>query len=252
MNIRATYKTMMKDFLKSAVIYYSVMLAVLLLGLIALLVFDNGNGSMGMNFDLSGYIFIFVFGLNSFKENFKFFNQNGVSRKTFYITRVAVLVSATLTMVVLDRILFTLISFINMKGFSVVYMFDFVTEITKDTVAISFATVQHSFKEILGISLASLCTYMTFYGMGCFINLVFYRLGNFGKTIVGAGVPVFCLILLPLADNILLNGAIGREFMKLVNFTFSSIGNISLVFILISLACMVFTYFLMRRAPIKN
>jgi len=250
MNIRATYKTMMKDFALGATIFYSIILVTSLIGILVLLIFKSENGSVGMNSDFSGYIFIFVMGIISFKENFKFLNQNGVSRKTFFISRVAVMVTSALIMVAIDRFLYSVLSLIKINNFSVVYMFDFYTGIEQN--GGGFITAQHSVADILGISLASLCAYMAVYGLGCFINLVFYRLGNFGKTIVGAGVPVFCIILLPLTDNLLLNGALGRVFMKFINYTLSSLGNISLVFALISLACMVFTYFLMRRAPIKN
>ena len=240
MNIRATYKTMMKDFARGAAIYFSIMIAFMLIGICLLLVIDT-DGDVGMNFDMSGYVFFFVFSLNSFKENLKFFNQNGVSRRTFYISRITVMVSAALIMMLMDRLLHTILSFVKIDNFSAVFVFDLFGKME-----------QNNLVNILKAMLASLCTYMAAYGLGCFINLVFYRLGNFGKTIVGAGVPVFCIILLPLTDNLLLNGALGRVFMKFINYTLSSLGNISLVFALISLACMVFTYFLMRRAPIKN
>ena len=250
MNLRASYKTMIKDFVMSAAIYYAVMLAVTLAGILMLLIFGSENGSMGMNFDFSGYVFIFVLGLNSFKENFKFLNQNGVSRRTFYISRVAVMVSAALIMVLVDRFFYTALSLIKIKNFSVVFISELYIEVFEDGIQISGN--QGPIVNVFRAMLASLCAYMALYGLGCFINLVFYRLGNLGKALVGAGVPVFFIIVLPVVDNILLNGVLGRAFMELINFTFSSLGNISLVFFVIALSGMVFTYFLMRRAPIKN
>ena len=93
-------KMNIEGIMKSAIIYYSIIICIII-GLIA--VSDGRSTMSGM--ELSTVIFIFVCGLNSFKSNFYFAKSNGISRKTFIKGLLISIIPIALVMSIIDIII---------------------------------------------------------------------------------------------------------------------------------------------------
>lgn len=94
----------------AVVVYYTVLAAIALL-----LISISGSGSEVSGLSSSSIIFIFVVGLNCFKQSFLFSQANNLSRRTFYLAAVLSLVGLAVIMsacnFVLDSILGRLASY---------------------------------------------------------------------------------------------------------------------------------------------
>ena len=73
---------------KPLLIYYAIIFFLLLASFLTTEVFlhISANGTTINGIEISSMIFIFVCGLNSFKEPFRMFLQNGLSRKTLFLS----------------------------------------------------------------------------------------------------------------------------------------------------------------------
>jgi len=231
MNISAPYRYQIKSFCVSVSVYYSVIVLISVASLILALFLPNGT--VGMNIDISGFIFIFIFALNSFKENFFFFSQNGVSRKNFFASRLLVMLSSAAIMAAGDQLLYALFSLLKRDNFLV-----------------------NSIYEISGIGFTwavvlAFAACLSFHSIGNFITLVFYRLGTFGKVLVGAGVPILILLIIPVVDNFLFNGTLMSSIWGFMVYIFAAPERILLMLLADFVIFMTFSWLLMRRAVVK-
>lgn len=249
MKILAPYKYQLNEFKKSGITYYLTLIAVTLLSMASVIFTDDGI--ISMTYDAVGVIFIFVYGLCSFKENFYLFSQNGVSRKRFFISRLAAMASIALIMTFADQALYSLIFLIHrsMPNYYAFSLFGASLEMYAEN-----GTLNAAFYANRGFQamLVTFFAYLASYGLGSFINLVFYRLNAFGKVIVGAGVPVLLLIVLPVIDTTLLSGLMGTYLLQFFSFAFASPGSMVITFIAAAAAFMALSWLLMRRAVIKK
>lgn len=223
-------------------IFYSIMFSILLLTTSSFALFGSGAAEVRGN-DMASIIFIFVLGLTSFREDFRFCLANGVSRKTqFKGFIVAILVIAGL-MAVIDTIYTNLFSALvpYYSFFSMIY-----GHIGPDEA--------ETFLFRIDGLLWSFFLYAAFAILGYFITLVYYRSNLLMKLIVSIVPPVLLFILLPywafvnqtisdsligLIDLILGLGSIPNPYSAMLSF--------SVFFILFSAG----SYWLMKRAPIK-
>lgn len=149
----------------------------------------NGN-------DFATMIFIFVLGLNSFKENFFMFMQNSRSRKTLFLSYLASLAPVCGVMAVIDNCLG--IAGDKLGLFKTLYLSAF-----RDFAGSMLLTL------LIGI-LWSFCIYLFWALSGYLITNFYYRAGKGLKILVSVGVPGFLFVGLPLIDTHLTNGVIGK------------------------------------------
>ena len=207
-----SFQYQIKDVTRTVVIYYIVVVCVLVLSnaLAAVAVSMYGAGGMvtlgsntGFVFAVS-VIFLFVLGLNTFKENFGMLLQNGCSRKSVFWGRNLTAATLALCMGLADTLLSGLASVV-MRGVSGANYYGAVFSIASPTGAFSQMSVP--LQILLGIPL-NVAAYLFYITLGYFITILFYRLNRTGKILVGAGVPVFVFIVLPVIDGLLLNGSV--------------------------------------------
>ncbi len=212
-SVLSSFQYQLRDTTRSVVIYYIVIACVLVLSnvLIAtaasihgaggMMVFETGTGFVFM----ASMIFLFVLGLNTFKENFGMLLQNGCSRKSVFWGRNLAAATLALFMALADTLLSGLASLVA-RGISGADYYGAFFAIASSTGA-SFSQMAVPLQILLGIPLA-FAAYLFFITLGYFITILFYRLNRTGKIIVGAGVPVFFLIVFPTIDALFLNGGI--------------------------------------------
>ena len=152
-------------------------------------------------------ITIFVVGLNSFKENFKFFSANGVSRKTQLCSTIASLgiLSAVFALIdTINGIIFTHVMvyrpmLVQAYGPRYGYALDVYPYSNSSPVL----TAQILAEDFLWL----LCTCFFVSMVGLWITTLFYRMNRGLKIAVGIAVPVLLLNGLPFLDELYFGGA---------------------------------------------
>jgi hypothetical protein len=154
-------------------------------------------------------IFLFISGLCAFKEPFLMMTQNGVSRKSFFLSRILVTLTLAAFMAVIEKIL--LLAEKGLMPASGVFAFQSIYEsaytgLLPQANALLLHTVLFALDFLTNVACLS---------GGLFITILFYRLNKAGKIAVGAGVPVLFFAVLPGVDTLLLHSCISRFFSRL-------------------------------------
>lgn len=202
----------MKDILKSMAIFYCIYYAViLLLSVISIWVNKNYDQPMSMNgYEISGGIFIFIFGLCSFKERFLLCLQSGISRKTMFLSFVLSSLVLAFGMSVVDLLLSNVFRLI-FPSLSIYSIFETGYISAFSSKNILFYILQTGFSFVF---------YLAMITLGYMITTFYYRIGKIAKIIVSISVPVFLIYLLPLIDFSLLDGNITWFLSRVFLFAF--------------------------------
>jgi len=226
MKLKSSSIFQLNDMKRPVAIFYFVMFCILLFGftvagvnassfngtVIISTTSISGTGFVGM--EAATVIFLFVCGLNSFKESFRMLTQNGLSRKTIFFGRIITLVSVGAGMAVIDKIILLAGKFIcsYMSGVHFVGLF----ELIYSAHAASAGTVQMHIEGFL----FNFSLYLAVITIGYFITIAFYRMSKIAKITVAVGVPMVLLNAVPYMDLVLLHGAIGNALYNTMTFAF--------------------------------
>lgn len=215
--MKTLLKYQLRDYSKSILIMYlCVYLVLVILVISGGTTFKiNGKSSNG-GFEMISMITIFVIGLCSFKDNFKFFSANGVSRKTqFYSTVAALGVVSTIFAFVdtVNSILFTHIMvyrpmLILFYGPRFGYSSDLIPPYSSPILT----------PQILAESFLWLCFAYFFMSMiGLFITTLFYRMSKAMKIAVSVSFTVIFLNGIPFLDQFYFGGILTKFFHDALN-----------------------------------
>lgn len=212
--------------------------------------FLHFNRSENAEYNISGFemtciIFTLVTGLVAFREYFRFFQQNGISRKSQFVgwgIALAVLCLGEAAICLLAGRVFSL--FLNYEGmFWQIYA----------SLALSANPVLFTAQEFFWVF--AICLLMGSAGFA--ITLLYYRLSKTGKLLVSILVPGTLFILLPMADQPLLHGGytwLLKQIMILAT-GYTETGVFLWIPITTALVCSVLcllaAWLMMRRAEIK-
>lgn len=193
MKLTAAIKYYLNDYKKPVVIFYGILLALFLFLLITASFFGIEAAHMG-GMETASLIFLFVVGLNSFKNPFRLFLQTGISRRTLFVSFISSLAMLAVVMMLLDL------------GLGWLYS----TSFRHETLFISLFGARYDTNgaAFLDGLLWSFISYMAVGMGGFFITALYYRMSKAWKLIVSAGVPVLFLMVLPVVDGVYFNGAI--------------------------------------------
>lgn len=180
-------KINIEGIMKSAVIYYSIFICIVMV----LIAISNGEViTSGLEF--TTIIFLFVCGLNSFKSNFYFAKSNGVSRKTFIKGLLISILPITLIMSVIDII-------INRMSNIFIYnptLYDMSYGRLSGNIGDMYKDVwvqSNSFSIILNTILFQFSFCVLAYVVGIVINMIYYRANKYVKVLVSV-IPVALII----------------------------------------------------------
>jgi len=258
MNIKNSYRYQIMDHKKSIMIYYIIIYCVTILMLLGFSLFTMkiGTSSGVTESQFTGVgsataLFLFISGLNSFKENFGMMLQNGVSRKSLFLGRAYVIATLSFVMAVLDNILLLITK--SIAGF-----------LNRDVDCLSqFESVfleksQGMNSVLLGMEsfLYDLFIYVFAFTLGYLVTLMFYRLNKQGKILVGAGVPIFFIVIFPILDYILFKSRITLFIYKAYGFLMGTRTQQPFIafitFCVFSAVFMGISWLLMRKAVVKQ
>lgn len=210
MSIKSAVKYQFIEMKKAVMVYYAVIYAIYILLIVSLGLYVSGevdgNSIGGMEF--STVIFIFILGLNSFKESFRMFLQNGLSRKTLFKSFILSATFVSIFMAFVDIVNGIVVNIIS--NYKSMYLQVYGGRYSETT---SLATIY------LEGFFWSVFLYIAFAMLGYFITILYYRMNKQLQIIVSIGVPVFWIILFPLIDYNLAKGALSLGIKNFIIFT---------------------------------
>ncbi len=218
MYLRNAVKYRIMDFRSAIAVYYLVITA-----LVVLLSITMGKMADGSSVYVSvsgtetaAIIFLFVLGLNSFREPFRMMMQNGISRKTMFNGFIITALILSAGMSVINEIFLLIVRFLT--GFyNVSYTSLFEQIYFSDSGSWgNYNTMQSAVVEILFLTFLSAAAMM----FGYFITSLYYRLNKSGKIAVSIGVPAMLIIVIPVFDALVTGGLIYRASRYLLLFAF--------------------------------
>lgn len=216
MNISIKYQ--LHDSKKSLIAFYlTIFLTIFLLIILSYLPDSSGIGVRGSirGIEVASAIFLFIVGLNSFKEVFRLFLQNGISRKSLFAGRLVTVSTVSLGMALIDNMVSRIYHWILPKNGTLEY-----TSLIEMTYGSRYQSDASGFIIFLEGVLLMFCLYNALSMMGYFITTLYYHLSKGAKIAVSIGVPVGLLTVVPLVDSLVFNNAISRALLKFIIFAF--------------------------------
>lgn len=250
MKMKSVVKYQISEYIKPVVIFYMILLAVT--SLLYLLSRGAENSFVSFNgLESSSVIFLFVMGLVSFKESFRLFMQNGLSRKTMFSGYITALFPITVAMALFDRTTGVILSRLGTDGN---YLYQDLVKILYNSRYIADSANIQLYLEGL---LFCICLYLMIIAVGLFITVAYYRMTKYMKVAVSIGVPGILFVVLPILDGAVAGGAIFRFISNSISTLMGMNGQanpyIAMATFLaafITLCCLIFL--MMRKAVLKN
>lgn len=246
MKLKNAVRYQAQDLFKATGVYYIVMVCIVVLTFILKGLISGSFTSGSTTFDGSSVIFIFVMGLNAFKNPFKMYQQNSISRKTQWTGFVLSAFVLAMVMMLVDSLYPLLL------GDSLRYVSN-------------YASLYEGFGRAGKVSFVGMMwTWMSYFAaisFGYFLTTLYYRMNKVLKVLVSAGVPLLLFVGLPMIElfvpsfNLLTSllkfiaWAMGIDFTGgFVMVPWRAVGS----FAVISVVCLGFAWLLMRRATLKD
>lgn len=247
MNIKTAVKYQIHGFKKPLLIYYFIIYVVFILAAVSANSANRRGAFVSLGgIEVSSMIFIFISGLNSFRETFKMFLQNGLSRKTLFISFAYSIISISAIMAFIDSI-----NGVLARIFSI-YQSAF----------IQFYWMRYSessnrvLKFIEGF-LWYIFTYAMLAMIGYFITVLYYRMNKALKLLVSIGVPFLFLIIIPMIDSNVTGGVISKGITNFFSFAWGYKNGFNPYFSMVTCTIIFalfggLSYLLIRKAVVKE
>ncbi len=198
MRLKSVVKYYFSDIKNSVVIFYLIIAAIAIL-ISGSITFAAGNvkGTSGGG-EMATVIFIFIVGLNSFKQNFLFLSVNNIPRKRQFQGFVLTALAVSGIMAAVDTTYASILSeFVNYSSAFMQIYGNWITQTAKPVIIVT------SFIWSTALYTAAIIG-------GYLITCLYYRMIKLLKIIVSIGVPVLLFMVLPAVDATLLNGRISK------------------------------------------
>ena len=249
MNMKAAVKYQLNEFKYSVIIFYIVIASILTFTFILLFATRSPGETNG--FELATLLFLFVCGSNSFKENFRFFLQNGSSRKKLFDSQMLSMLVVAVGMSVIDRGICVVgqgVASISGKS-----TYRGILEIVYSSHADKVGSMRMNLESLLFFTVA----YATVFLVGYFITVASYRMNKVGTITASVGIPVFLFMGIPFLEVFVTHGAIVNAIGHAFRFAFGfdNGGNPYFGLATCMIVAIVFaglSWLLMRRATIKE
>lgn len=208
MKLAAPLSYRLRDFRFGVTIYYAVVLAInILIGglLLIFLPSEVQEVSFGVTM-MSTPIFLFVFGLNSFREDWNFMTQMGRSRKTFFVSFLLLVLCVAPIVSAIDLLINGIMHVAT--GFITLTLFSLPT--------FSFGMLLTQYIFLTG-------WYIFLLTIGLAITVLMYHLKPIFKALFWIVVGVGGFIALPIIDVLCFDGVVGSVIMKLLMYVNGSV-----------------------------
>jgi hypothetical protein len=196
MKLKSIVKYNLNSLKNSIAIYYAIFIIVCAF---LILISRSSKGASSSGLEISSAIFIFIAGLNSFKENFYFMKNNNVSRKRFLYGTALSIIPIALFMSIIDIIINRIYN-IFMKCPTIYDML--YTDIGSGEWYHSINWVQsNGIGTLFNTFVFQATAYLTFFALGFLITIIYYKCNSFMKIVVSV-VPVALFMLLDVIGTV--------------------------------------------------
>jgi hypothetical protein len=250
MNVKAATKYQLYEYKKAIKVFYLVIILVMLFFGTLVSIQTSGNVKVNGGIEGSAMVFLFILGLNSFKDTFLMMLQNGITRKSMFIGRLITILATSVTMTVIDRLLANLGGLLNDISNRFVYtgMYEMVFQKRAESLNIVVMNLE-AILITIGVYIAAMVA-------GYFITAAYYRMNKILKITVSIGVPTFFFILLPIIDAAVFKGKISAGIKRLIIFVFGGDTgtpyNLLLTCLAFSVIAIGLSWLLIRKAVERN
>lgn len=252
MNLKSSYKYQIKEYKTAVIIFYVVILLVISVSFISniFLIDEKTAYVMFGGMEMASMIFLFIIGLSSFKEAFYMLLQNGISRRTVFISRVIAILTISVGMALFDKIINIVAKWITQFNtkFSFQGLYEQLYRYRYEQLNIVHSHIESFFYVVM----LYVCVTM----IGYFITIAYYRMNKALKLVVSIGIPVGIFIVIPMLDTILFGGKIGNAMIDFVDYALGfSLGKPYHAMVTSLIVFIVFgglSWLLMRRAVDKQ
>lgn len=246
MKLKQAFRYQLSDIVKPIVIFYIVIAAIITSMIVTVAFAFDGTAMSSNGLEMASFIFLFVCGLNSFKENFRMYLQNSLSRKTLFFSVVSTMVVVSFGMAFIDGLIARALT--GTGYYDSLFIMSYLPYVAKLSPVLSF--------------IAELCWnfFLYLFGtmLGLFITIGYYRMNRPAKLCVSIGIPSLIFIILPMVDGALFGGKV--IIVNCIRFLMRIVGRYNtcqpwiavITFFVLSVVFGALARLLMRKAIIKN
>lgn len=237
-----------KSSLKPIMIYYSIIITITIS--IAIMSKSSGGGIEAHGIEISSVIFLFVLGLNSFKENFYFAEANNISRVDYFKAIAKAIMPIGLAMSVMDVIINRVdnLFVVNTTLYDMSYNNIFQGPLNTDGWVQS-----NSIQTLFGTVTFLFAFYIAAFSIGLLITLIYYNCNKTMIILVSLSPIAVMAIYARLAFNDPMFGQKVAEFIdNILGISTKNSYTAVLTFICLFLIAMGFVYLLVRKAVVKR
>jgi hypothetical protein len=252
MNIRSAFRCRFSDSLKSAGVFFGVMVLVTAVSAMGFLRASISFGGAGFSGTLAAYsisaaIALFVFGIVAVRADLRLCIQHGVGRRTAFLAELLSALPICFILALAGELLLAAVQ-AAMAGYERVHISNLYQGLYAGWQLRELSFRQHLESVFFTLSLI-LYTNMA----GMFVSLVFFRLNKVWTVIVAVGASLFFPLGLPLLLNAVGPAAgFSRPMEALVAWILSGPWAWVLFFALLSAGTALLSWLLVRRAPING
>lgn len=243
MKIKSMVKYLINDFIKGYLGFAGAILLVIHLGVI-LAVATDGDGMLG-GMEFSTIIFMLIVGIISYRENLNMAVQNGISRKTYFISEAIAFALFALTGSCVDTLYCVLGNayesvidgFIYDSTFEQLFMLK--GEVPGLTDYLKEFVMQFSF-EFMALS------------VGLLIGAGLCRLNKVMRIVIPAAMYILLFAVIPFLDVALFDSFISKKLASFINFVGESFSHMSVTMTIGGLVLLAVPYLFIRRVQIAD
>jgi hypothetical protein len=252
MNLKSVVKYQIMDGRIAIPVFYLVMFSIMVLFSISVSGLGEGTFTTISGLEMATIIFLFVVGLNAFRETFRMMMQNGVSRKTMFKGYIITVLILSIGMSLINAVLLWV-------GKAMVATKDnvFYRSLFEQLYEMRYAGNTGGIQPVLEELMFMICLSGAAMMFGYFITTLYYRLNKAGKIAVSISVPGILIVGLPIFDAVVTGGMIYRAFWRFVAFALGLLSGPNPYYAMVSSLLAValfaaFSWMLVRRAVIKD
>ena len=167
-----------KSSLKPIMIYYCIVISVLIIMTILTKITGGDNQSNGLEF--ISIVFLFIIGLNSFKENFYFTQANNISRLDFFKASAISIIPISICMSILDVIINRVYNLFQICPTMYDMAYDSFNLVNNHELWIQ----SNSIKTLFGTVAFLFAFYIVAFAIGLLITIIYYKCNKIMKILV--------------------------------------------------------------------
>lgn len=218
-NVQKVVKFQLADYRLAIIIFYIASMG--MISMIAMSVVRSNASGSGIEestisgFEIGAVILLFILALSTFSETFKMMLQNGITRRIMFKGFLMTTLIMSVGMTLINEIILFVGGILTSNHKNIIYKGIF-EQIYWTRYAQRSGNMQMAIEGMLFL----ICLLAVSMAFGYLITTIFYRLNAYAKVAVAVSVPVMIIVVLPLLDYFLTEGAILGAIGEFILFSF--------------------------------